>query len=233
VGDIHFGAEYVFTGSNQTTATQFNLGQAWGAASVDGYYSRVEDAVALASLSSQQVAALPKLGFSTDSSLMGTVSDNTAYAILGRYETGAGRLFAGYEYIRYANPSRSLSPGVTVPGGYVLAFINNDAYEPNRQLRAFWTGVKFRVAARLTISGAVYRYQQESYATGLSSACTNRSSPRCAGSESAASLTAECRLNQPLEVYLGSMYSWVQGGLASGFMHTSMLASTVGLRFSF
>jgi hypothetical protein len=36
-----------------------------------------------------------------------------------------------------------------------------------------------------------------------------------------------------LDVYAGVMVSYANGGLASGFLHTSNIAPTVGLRLTF
>ncbi len=38
------------------------------------------------------------------------------------------RFFAGYEHIKYDDPSTQLSAGFTDIGGYVLAFVTNNAY---------------------------------------------------------------------------------------------------------
>jgi len=86
---IHVGALYKFNNSNGGaggTAVQGNLGGEYAGLAVEAYYSRIDDAVSLASLTATQVTGLPKLGFSSSNSLSATISDNTAYAVMARYQ---------------------------------------------------------------------------------------------------------------------------------------------------
>jgi hypothetical protein len=53
------------------------------------------------------------------------------------------RVSGGYVHIRYANPSTPLSAGFVDEGGYILAFVNNAAYDNQRILQWFWAGVRY------------------------------------------------------------------------------------------
>ena len=55
-------------------------------ASLDAYYSKVNSAITASSLSADQVAALPGLGYSVSNSLAASVSDNTTYSLMGEYK---------------------------------------------------------------------------------------------------------------------------------------------------
>jgi hypothetical protein len=139
------------------------------------------NAIVASSLSVTQVAALRSLGYSVSNSLAGTVSNNTAYAVTGRYSFGAPRIFAGYERVEYANPGHPLAPGYVDIGGYILAFVNDTAYAHHRILQIFWTGVRYSVTPRVDVAAAYYGYHQNSYGTGANTGCTSNNSPTCSG----------------------------------------------------
>jgi predicted porin len=231
---IHFGTDFSFGGAtgNPNSALQFNLGANTGEGALDAFYSRVKGAISASSLSSTQVNALP-VGLSASNSLAATASDNTTLGLMTMYSLGAYKLYAGYELIRYANPERPLAGGFEGIGGYTLAFINNAAYDIDRHLQIFWTGVRYAVNSNLDLSLAYYGYQQNSFATGELRNCRTTVSADCSGSQTAVSGSAVWRFNKRFDSYLGAMYSAVRDGLASSYLHDSLIAATVGIRFRF
>src|SRR5271170_4892177 len=111
---VHVGALYKFNGSSGSanTALQGQLGGEFANASVDAYFSKVYSSITASALNAAQVAALPST-YQVSNSLVGTISDNTAYALMALYKIDAYKLSAGYEHIKYANPSSPLSAGFT------------------------------------------------------------------------------------------------------------------------
>ena len=231
---IHFGTDFSFRGSTgaPNSALQFDLGADFGDGALDGFYSRVKGAISVSSLSLTQVNAL-SLGASLSSSLAATVSDNTTLGLMTMYTVGSYKLYAGYEFIRYANPDRALAAGFEGIGGYTLAFVNNTAYYAERHLQIVWTGIRYAVNPNWDLSLAYYGYQQNSFATGAFGKCTTAISPDCSGSQTAVSGSVVWWINKRFDSYVGAMYSAVRDGLASSYLHTSMTASTVGIRFRF
>jgi predicted porin len=47
------------------------------------------------------------------------------------------------------------------------------------------------------------------------------------------SLDVDYHFNRHFDVYLGAMYSDVHGGLASGYLNTTNINPTVGVRYKF
>ena len=235
LGDVHFGADIKIDGLAGTPKSlqQFNLGGELGGTALDAYYSRVKGAISASSLSFAQVNELPELGFSSNSALAGTISDNTTIALMGMKGFGAVDAYAGYEFIRYTNPSTPLTPGFQDIGGYTLAFVNNAAYEIDRQLQIYWTGVRYSADVNWDLAFGYYAYRQNSYATGPHAGCSTAADSGCSGTQEAVSLATDYRLSKRFDTYVGAMYTEVKNGLASGFLHRSMVASTVGLRFTF
>lgn len=232
---VHVGALYKFNGSNGSanTAVQADIGGDYAGASVDAFYSKENSAITATSLTAAQVAALPALGYSVSNSLAATISDNTAYALMALYKIDPIKLFAGYEHITYANPTRPLSAGFSDIGGYVLAFVTNNAYNNSKTVQVYWTGVRFSVSPYLDLTAAYYGYHQNAYGTATQAGCSTSAHSTCSGSLEAFSFDADYRFNKHFDAYLGAMYSGVHDGVASGYLSTTNINPTVGVRYKF
>ncbi len=232
---VHAAALYKFNDSKGSAGTGFqaNLGGAYANASVDAYYSKFNSAITATSLTAAQVAALPALGYSESNSLAATVSDNTAFAFTGLYRLDPLKFFAGYEHIKSANPGVPVSPGFVDIGGYVLAFITNNAYGKPKITQLWWTGVRYSVLPHLDLTAAYYGYEQNAYGTGKQADCATSAHSVCSGSFEAFSFDADYRFNEHFDVYAGAMYSAVSDGVASGYLSTTNVNPTVGARYKF
>jgi predicted porin len=232
---VHLGALYKFNGSNgpANTAVQGNIGGNFAGASVDAYYSKVNSAITATSLTSAQVAQLPALGYSVSDSLAATISDNTSYSLMALYKFDPLKFFAGYEYIKYANPKTPVSAGFIDIGGYVLAFVNNNAYQNSKTVQVYWTGVRYTVIHNLDLTVAYYGVHQDSYGTGTQAGCSTSAHTVCSGSLEAFSFDADYRFNVHFDAYIGAMYSGVHDGTASGYIDTTNINPTVGVRYKF
>jgi predicted porin len=230
----HVAGLYKFNGSNGSgrTAVQANVGGTLGGASLDAYYSKVNSSITASSLSTGQVAQLPT-GDALSSTLAATVSDNTAYALMGFYQHDPVKFFAGYEYIKYTNPKTPLSAGFVNIGGYVLAFVNNTAYTEPKILQVYWTGVRYAVIPHLELTAAYYGVHQSAYGTGTQAGCSTDAHSACSGNLEAFSFDADYRFNVHFDAYLGAMYSGVHDGLASSYLSTTNINPTIGVRYKF
>ena len=232
---VHIGALYKFNGSNGSANTAFQavFGGEYAGASVDAYYSKEKSAITATSLTAAQVTQLPALGYSTTNSLAASISDNEAYALMAFYRFHPLKFFAGYEHIVYTNPRIPLSAGFQDIGGYVLAFVTNNAYNNTKTVQVYWTGVRYTVIPHLDLTAAYYGYNQNAYGTGAQAACTTSLHSTCSGSFDAFSFDADYRFNKHFDAYLGAMYSGVHDGVASGYLHTTNINPTVGVRYKF
>lgn len=232
---FHLGALYKFNGASgaSNTAASFQVGYQIEGASVDAYYVHVNDAIAASAISAADFALLPTLGFNPDKSVAATISDNTTFAVLGSYKIGVPTLFAGYEHIRFANPSDPIEPGFDDIGGYKLAFTNNAAFPNDKILQVYWAGAKFTLPSGLDLIAAYYGYSQNSYAAGKDAGCSTIVSGACSGTESVVSFSADYHFTKRFDVYAGAMWTEVRNGLANGFLNTSNVDPTIGLRWRF
>ena len=231
---LHLGALYKFNQSSGSanTAFQATMGVQSARASIDAYYSKVNSAITATSLTAAQVAKLPASS-SVSNSLAATISDNTAYALMALYKFDRLKLFAGYEYIKYENPKTPLSAGFIDIGGYVLAFVNNTAYENAKKVQVYWTGLRYTVVPRLELIAAAYGVHQNAYGSGDQADCSTNAHSVCSGSLEAFSFAADYRFNVHFDAYVGAMYSGVHDGMASGYLSTTNINPTIGVRYKF
>jgi predicted porin len=247
-GWVHLGAMYQFGSATGTTNTgyQLQIGASAGDGSIDAYYFKKYDAIGVSSLSGEQVGELaglcnpaltvpatPSQCYSVSNSLSATVSDNSTFAVMGDYAFGPLKLYAGYEHIDFNNPNDPLAAGSVTIGGYVLAFVNNAAYDNEKTLQVYWAGLKYTIVPQVDLMLAYYGYNQDAYATGKNAGCSTTANAGCSGKENAVSAVIDYRLTKRFDIYGGSMWSGVQNGLANGFINKDNIATTIGLRFKF
>jgi predicted porin len=232
---VHLGALYKFSGASGSanTAFQADLGGEYAGASLDAYYSKENSAITATYLTAAQVAGLPALGYSVSNSLAATISDNEAYALMAFYKYDALKFFAGYERIVYSDPHTPLGAGFQDIGGYVLAFVTNNAYINSKKVQVYWTGIRYSVSPYLDLTAAYYGYQQNAYGTGTQAGCASIAHSTCSGSFEAFSFDADYRFNPHFDAYLGAMYSGVHDGVASGYLQTTNINPTIGVRYKF
>jgi predicted porin len=232
---VHVAALYKFNGSDggANTAFQANVGGELGGFSVDAYYSKLKSAITASALSAAQVATLPALGYSPSNSLAATISDNSTYSLMAFYKADPLKFFGGFMRIAYANPATPLSVGYEDIGGYVLAAVNTTAYTNQKTVQVYWTGVRYTVIPNLDLTAAYYGYRQNAYGTGSQADCTTSAHSVCSGKFEAFSIDADYRFNKHFDAYLGAMYSGVHEGVASGYLNTTNINPTIGMRYKF
>jgi predicted porin len=96
----------------------------------------------------------------------GVISDNTVFTVGAKYVLGPWKFYAGYEHIRFADPSTPLLPGGFLQGGYNLGFVNNNRYLTDRNQNVFWAGVKYAVTPTFDVIGAYYGARQGFFTVG-------------------------------------------------------------------
>jgi hypothetical protein len=231
---LHVAGLYKFNGSNGAgrTAVQADMGASLAGAAVDAYYSKVRSSITASSLSVAQAAALAP-GYALSNSLAATVSDNAAYALMGSYKVGSLKLFGGYDYTKYVDPDTPLSAGFSDIGGYVLAFVNNTAYKNPKIVQVYWSGLRYAVLPQLELTAAYYGVHQSAYGSGSQASCSTSAHSTCSGSLEAFSIDADYRFNVHFDVYAGAMYSGVHDGFAAGYINTTNINPTVGVRYKF
>jgi predicted porin len=231
VGPVRLAALYQAQGYGDTTTQssyQFGAGTDYAGFSFDAIFSQVYGAETVSPLSAAQFAVEPT------NSLAATVSDNTAWLLLGKYNFGDGTLYAGYDHVQFDNPDHPVTADSSGLGGYLLSVVSNTAYTENKVLQMAWGGGKYNLTDALTLIGGYYHEWQNSYANGKLRGCSSALvSSACSGDLNAVSFVADYRFTKRFDVYAGAMWSEVDGGLANGFLHDTTIDPTIGARFRF
>jgi predicted porin len=227
------------TGSYQLQVGGDIANLAGGTLSLDAIGGYVKNAVALGLAGNTLPAVLPQV-------LTATLSDNSSVMLVGKYSNGPVKLFAGYEFIRYAPPSNPFAPGTgfnDISGDFVCAGcaalnntnINSTAFNAGDKLfHVFWTGVKYAVTDNLDVIGAYYHYDQPTYGAPANCAAAGSATPAtCHGTFDAFSFVVDWQFAKKFDAYAGIMFSQVNGGLANGYLNRNTIDPTVGLRFRF
>jgi predicted porin len=236
VGDNWFrvGAMAQIGGYEENNATQgeygfqigkdFDLGAA-GRFSLDGIWTNDKGAVKSTALAAGPAAANPD-------TLGATISDDQSVMLLAKYSYHQLKLFGGYEFITFANPSSPLTSGFTDIAGIPVLFgnISQTSFVNDEHLQIMWTGARYAFTSTLDAGIAYYHYDQNSYGKTF---CTNASASTCAGTLDAVSLNVDWQFAKKFDAYAGIMFSQVHNGLANGYLYTNNIAPTAGLRFRF
>jgi predicted porin len=198
----------------------------------------VHGEVAAASLSAANITTLnatpqPLPGWSLANTLAGTVSDNTGYSVQMSYNAKDYfpiKLYAGWERIKFNNPSHPDPVGTQSAGGYILGIVTNNGFNIQKILQISWVGARWSVTPDFDLTAAGYGYNQKSF---NANGCTNASATNCAGEMADISLVADYHFTKRFDTYAGVNWSRVSNGLASGFLFTSEYSPMVGVRYNF
>jgi predicted porin len=248
--NLRAGAVWQFGGYNlgngSDGAYQFDAGFDYSGLSVDAIYSYAKDAVALSLYGTDPLPA----GVTQDD-LKATLADISGAVLAAKYTYGQIKLFGGYENARFSNPSDAYPDGFSTLGGYTAlpGAVTTTAYTVNKVLQVAWVGAKYALRPDLDIAGAYYWAGQNDYTNyaiaGTKACAPNTTAPApgyapqgsnhstCAGTLQALSGLIDWRPYQRLDVYGGVMFSEAAGGIANGYLHSTNIAPTVGVRLTF
>jgi predicted porin len=242
IGPFRAAALYQFGGYELNNAAQgayqFGVGGdihdvAGGVLSLDGIYSNVKDAVGISLAGNTLPALLPQ-------TLTATISNDHSWMALARYTKGPVKLFAGYEWIQFGNPSDPQTAFNDISGnrlcigcaGINNTNISNTTYSAhNKILNIFWVGARYALTDELTLIGAYYQYLQNNFGAGAP--CHTEAKATCSGLYNALAFVVDWQFAAKFDAYAGLMYQTVENGLANGFLHHNLVDPTVGLRFRF
>jgi predicted porin len=222
---LNFGALYKFGGqagsSSAQSEWQFTLGYTNGPLSVQGLYSSVHDGIS-----------------ATNSSTLGdiaiTVADTTAYMLSASYQFDQLKVSGGYERMDFNNPSNPvLDASIGNVFGYTVSGTpNTTAYTIEKQLDVYFAGLSYAFTPTTTGAIAYYDVHQNDYSGGACSASDTVSS-KCAGNNKFWSLMGTYKFSKRTTVYAGYLYSEVDGGYSSGFVHDNNNFFGTGIRHTF
>jgi predicted porin len=219
-----------------------------GVLSLDAIGGYTKDGVSLGLTGPTNAFGYPTNPFtSTSEILTATISNNTNVMALAKYTVDRLKLYAGYEWVQFANPSdafATFSGFNDIAGDFLCAGctningtnINSTAFSAkDKILQIVWAGARYSVTDSLDVAAAWYHYDQNNFATGTTlvncAVFGNASSSSCAGTLDAASFLIDWKFAPKWDTYIGTMYSQMRGGLDNGFLQRNNWATTGGIRF--
>lgn len=209
-----------------------DIGVVFNGLSVDAVYQHESGAVNLRSSFDNGANPTPSPG------LAAYASDDDSYNLMGKYvfdmgDGGTGAdgkplpsskltLYGGYSRITKAHSNET---GGYSQGDYPISIginINNSA-----QYNLEWLGAKWAMPSGLSITGAVYHANQNSWTIGLGPTGTQgigcaAAGLLCSGAFTEASVSFDYAFNKHYDAYAGVNYSQVTDGLANGFVGTTV-----------
>jgi predicted porin len=246
--------------SAHNNAYGFDLGGGFGKFSADVVYQRYNQAISVLNplLGPQSLAAPyqsttnsintnPITGnnlIDTTNTLYGIVTDNRAIMLAAKYTWDRFKLFAGYEYIRQANPKNPLGIGASDQAGYILSGVEDNNLDSPKHVQIWWTGGKYAIDKKTDVTLSWYHQLQNDFR--IPSTCSTDPSignmrASCAGTLNEESLYVDRHFTKRFDGFAGIAYSYVKGGLAIAIPHgpgvpyksDNNCAPTVGGRFAF
>jgi predicted porin len=244
-------------GAAHNNAYGFDLGGGYGKLSADVVYQRYNQAISVLnpllgpqspagsyqsttdSINTNPIAGANLIG--TTNTVYGIVTDNRAIMVAAKYTWDPFKLFAGYEYIRQANPSNPLGVGALDQGGYLMSGVEDNNLDSPKHVQIWWTGGKYAIDRKTDITAAWYHQLQNDFR--VPETCSPKAGFRasCAGTLNEESLYVDHHFTPRFDGFAGIAVSYVKGGLAIAIPHgpgvpyiyDTNLAPTVGGRLTF
>jgi predicted porin len=191
------------------------------------------------SINTNQIAGTNLI--STDNTLYGIVTDNSALMVALKYTWDPLKFFAGYEHIHQTNPANPLGVGASDQGGYFLSGVEDNNLDSPKIVQIWWTGMKYAFDSQTDLTLAWYHQLQNDFRVPATCSAAAGFRSSCAGTLNEMSIYAEHHFTKRFEVYAGIAYSDVSGGLAIAiphgpgvpYYHNNNTAPTIGGRFTF
>ena len=244
-------------GDGAKEAFQVGVGGDYAGFSLDAIYAYDKDAVKLSAYG--YGATPPSMG---SDALKATLADVNAGVVGLKYKWDKLTLFSGYEYARLSSPSGLgtaansdivQSNWYTFNGGYT-AQVQSNAFVKPEDLQVVWLGAKYGILSNLDAAVGYYHEWQNDYDTYSSATNCNAFSSQtggkqyvttthqvgqgtikgdCAGHTDVVSGMLDWRPVKRVDIYGGVMFSKVEGGMASGYIHDDNTSFTTGVRVNF
>jgi predicted porin len=179
-----------------------------------------------------------------------TLSDNTNVMVVAKYIVDRLRLYAGYEWIEFQNPSDPFTvvgTGFTDIAGDFACFsctaingtnINSTAFTAAHKIfQIAWFGGAYALTDSLDLVAAYYHEAQNDYSGGAKNAAggtcalATTALASCSGALDAASVLFDWKFAPKWDTYIGTQYSRLSGGLDNGFLAKDNLSTSAGIRF--
>ena len=153
-------------GNSSAAAYELQVGGDFYGLSLDGIFTQVKDAEALAPYSSAPPVGVPS------GALKMTQSNDTSLMLLAKYTWGGLKVYGGFEDVVQRNPSDANGATAAATGGELttlgnfVGVVQKLSYTLPKTLQVYWTGARYSITPDIDLAGAYYRYHQLNYSGG-------------------------------------------------------------------
>ena len=168
-----------------------------------------------------------------------TISDNTNVMLVAKYTVQRLTLYAGWEWMQFANPSEAVTGAFTDISGFTITNPSNTGFPRDKILQVAWTGARYSITPTLDVLGAYYHYWQNDFSNAAATvgsgsrttcAVVTTALSSCAGAQDAVSAVLDWQFAPKWDTFVGTMYTRLNGGLDSGFLARDNWVTTAGVR---
>ena len=236
--------------------TAGNVGITWKGLSVDAMYTKEHGGVSSGNFVATDYAYPRAKGQllvgSCPNALTGTITDNEAWTVAGKYvyDLGGGwkdegpsakvTFFGGYSHIEQTNTTALAHAGDNTIGGYQLATVNNTPFADgtSRIREISWLGAKYETGP-WAFTGAYYHDAENSLSTKPYFCSGSTVRTVATGSINQLSGLVDYTVNKHFDIYAGISWSEATGGLGTGFTNIgsparpSTTVAVTGMRLKF
>ncbi len=192
---------------------------------------------------------------STNETLGATISNNTSVMALAKYQVDRLKLYAGWEWIQFKNPSDPTTAFTDIAGDFICANcqgfngtnINNTNFTTGTEIKQLaWIGARYSLTPTLDVAAAYYHEWQNDFSGGVATrnqaaatapafTCAQVStvSSKCQGTKDSASVLLDWQFAPKWDTYLGVNYARNAGGDDNGYLQKDVWSTTTGVRFRF
>lgn len=159
-----------------------------------------------------------------------TAFDTSSWMANLKYGLGKVTLKAGYQFLKYTNPSHPAEDQAldSLFSVVIAKPVNVTKYSTGaKKLDVTWLGGAWELTPKLVLQVAYYHVGQNDYSAGNAVASAKRGTSRYA------SVLLDYRITKRFDVYAGHMGNEADGGLAIPGYFTTNALSGMGFRFSF
>lgn len=182
-----------------------------------------------------------------------TISNNTSVMAVAKYQVDRLKLYAGWEWIQFANPSDPQFTFTDIAGDLICnpgcgngTSINNANFNVKEIKQLAWVGARYSLTDSLDVAAAYYHEWQNNFSggghvinqasvnpVGFTCAEVSTVSGKCNGTKDTFSLLFDWRFAPKWDTYVGVQYDRNTGGDANGYIHPDEFQTTAGVRFRF
>ncbi len=187
--------------------------------------------------------------------LASTLSNNTSAMLVAKYQVDRLKLYAGWEWIQFKNPSDPIvgnGNGFTDIAGDFLCVncqqingtnINSTNFTSGTEFKQLaWFGARYSLTDSLDVAAAYYHEWQNDFSGGaknanqagqpaLTCAQSSTSGAKCAGTKDTVSAVLDWKFAPKWDTYIGVNWDRNTGGDLNGYLHDQVVTSTAGVRF--